>query len=73
MARIINCKVTLAIIVPAYVSAEEEDAYVADAVNELLREEQVSYAPESSLLDYEVSDQYPSTASLVGYEEGDAF
>lgn len=50
-----------------------EEAFIADCVNESFRELQRSYKPESAILDYALDGARPSSASVEGYEEGDAF
>jgi hypothetical protein len=62
--------VTFAVAVP-----EDEDAqsYLADAINETLRDHQRRLAPQSCILDYMINGYKNSTALVEGYEEGDAF
>lgn len=50
-----------------------EEAFVADCVNESFREMQRSFNPQSPILDYAIDGVRPSSASVAGYEEGDAF
>lgn len=67
--RLIN--VTLAIAVP-----ENEfypTSFCVDAVNEILREEQRDWAPESVLLDYQIARYTPTNVDAENYKEGDAF
>lgn len=69
--QIVVVNAALAIAVP---NGAEVDACVADAVNEILREQQRSYAPDSCLLDYRIgSDIIPAPQiSAAAYGEGDA-
>lgn len=50
--------------------------YIADAVNELLREHRQSFTPISCLLDYQIIEDMNDLGLKVlsqGYQEGDAF
>ena len=73
MDRIIVINVNLAILVPAEVDLDFEDAYVYDAANEVLREHQQKFAPNSCLLDYALENQTACNVSPEDYVEGDAF
>lgn len=77
MERIVLVPVTLAIATPE--GANEDDAYVADAVNEILRGQQRCFLEGSDLLDYSIelegtrdSTSKPTLADDEVYEEGDA-
>lgn len=50
-----------------------EESFVADCVNESFREMQRSFNPASPILDYAIDGVRPSSASVEGYDEGDAF
>jgi hypothetical protein len=53
-----------------------DDASAADAVNEILREQQRSFAPQSCLIDYAVdlpSEDVSWLGDPANYMEGDAF
>lgn len=77
MENIVLIPVTLAIAIP--VEEGLDTAYVADAVNEILREQQRSFAPGSAMLDYSFSE-HDARRSLTKsilledevYEEGSA-
>ena len=73
--RIVTIPVNIAIAIPADLDAQDTVAYVADAINETLREHQRSFTPHSCILDYVVCiDQIKNNAAdPAGYEEGAAF
>jgi hypothetical protein len=62
--------VTFAVAVP---EDEDVEGYLADAINETLREHQRHLSSQSCILDYMINGYKDSTALVEGYEEGDAF
>jgi hypothetical protein len=51
----------------------ESDAEAADAINEILREEQRDFAPASCLIDYAQEPHFADYDPPAEYEEGEAF
>jgi hypothetical protein len=51
----------------------EQDSEAFDAVNEMLREKQRSFSPESLFMDYVIESTEPWEGDTVNYNEGDAF
>ena len=65
MAKIVSVKLVLDV---------ETETEAADAVREILREEQrSSFSPDSRLIDYQVEGIVGSVELDESYEEGDAF
>lgn len=63
--------VQIAVAVPG--DERNYEAYLADAINETLREHQRAFSPESVILDYAIGDYHLTKASANDYAEGEAF
>ena len=63
----------LTICVTLLLDVPDDDASCYDAVNEILRDQQRRFAPESCLIDYTIGTGVLSTLDLTIYEEGEAF